>query len=75
VLSVQTWSPFRPAVFRCLLIGVINPFTSLDLIYVMTAGGPTYATEVLIPYIYRVAFVLSKFDYPPLSRSCSSSSC
>ena len=53
----------RPAIFLCLMIGVINSFTSFDLIYVMTGGGPNYATEVLITYIYRVAFVLSKFDY------------
>jgi multiple sugar transport system permease protein len=53
----------RPAVFLCLMIGIINSFTSFDLIYVMTGGGPNYATEVLITYIYRAAFVLSKFDY------------
>jgi multiple sugar transport system permease protein len=53
----------RPAIFLCLMIGIINSFTSFDLIYVMTGGGPNYATEVLITYIYRVAFVLSKFDY------------
>ena len=53
----------RPAVFLCLMIGIINSFTSFDLIYVMTGGGPSYATEVLITYIYRAAFVLSKFDY------------
>lgn len=53
----------RPAIFLCLMVGVINSFTSFDLIYVMTGGGPNYATEVLITYIYRVAFVLSRFDY------------
>jgi multiple sugar transport system permease protein len=45
------------------MIGIINSFTSFDLIYVMTGGGPNHATEVLITYIYRSAFVLSKFDY------------
>lgn len=53
----------RPAIFLCLMIGIINSFTSFDLIYVMTGGGPNHATEVLITYIYRAAFVLSKFDY------------
>jgi len=53
----------RPAIFLCLMIGIINSFTSFDLIYVMTGGGPTYATEVLITYIYRSAFGLSRFDY------------
>jgi ABC-type sugar transport system permease subunit len=53
----------RPSIFLCLMIGIINSFTSFDLIYVMTRGGPNYATEVLITYVYRAAFVLSKFDY------------
>jgi ABC-type sugar transport system permease subunit len=53
----------RPSIFLCAMIGIINSFTSFDLIYVMTRGGPSYATEVLITYVYRAAFVLSKFDY------------
>ena len=38
-------------------------FTSFDLIYVMTGGGPGHATELLITYIYKSAFTLSQFDY------------
>jgi multiple sugar transport system permease protein len=53
----------RPSLFLCLVLGIINSFTSFDLIYVMTRGGPTYATELLITYIYRAAFVLSQLDY------------
>ena len=53
----------RPSLFLCLIIGIINSFTSFDLIYVMTRGGPNYSTELLITYIYRAAFTLTKFDY------------
>ena len=53
----------RPSLFLCLVLGIINSFTSFDLIYVMTRGGPSYATELLITYIYRAAFVLSQLDY------------
>jgi multiple sugar transport system permease protein len=53
----------RPSIFLCLVLGIISSFTSFDLIYVMTRGGPNYATELLITYIYRVAFGLSKLDY------------
>jgi ABC-type sugar transport system permease subunit len=53
----------RPSIFLCLMIGIINSFTSFDLIYVMTRGGPNYSTELLITYIYRAAFTLSRFDY------------
>ena len=53
----------RPSVFLCLSLGIINSFTSFDLIYVVARCGPSYVTELLITYIYRAAFVLSQFDY------------
>lgn len=53
----------RPSIFLCLMLGIINSFTSFDLIYVMTRGGPNYSTELLITYIYRAAFTLTQFDY------------
>lgn len=53
----------RPSIFLCFVIGIINSFTNFDLIYVMTDGGPSHATELLVTYIYRVAFKLAQFDY------------
>ena len=53
----------RPSIFLCLIIGIIASFTSFDLIFVMTNGGPGHATELLITYIYRSAFQLTMFDY------------
>jgi len=53
----------KPSVFLCFVIGIINSFTNFDLVYVMTQGGPSHATDLLITYIYAVAFKLSKFDY------------
>jgi ABC-type sugar transport system permease subunit len=53
----------KPSIFLCFVIGIINSFTNFDLVYVMTDGGPSHATELLITYIYRAAFKLSKFDY------------
>jgi multiple sugar transport system permease protein len=53
----------RPSIFLCFVIGIIASFTSFDLIYVMTNGGPGHATELLITYIYKVAFKLTQFDY------------
>ena len=29
------------------MIGMLNSFTSFDLVYVMTNGGPGHATELL----------------------------
>jgi ABC-type sugar transport system permease subunit len=53
----------RPSLFLCFVIGIIASFTSFDLIYVMTGGGPGHATELLITYIYKAAFKLTQFDY------------
>jgi ABC-type sugar transport system permease subunit len=53
----------RPSIFLCFVIAIIASFTSFDLIYVMTGGGPGHATELLITYNYKSAFKLSQFDY------------
>lgn len=69
--GASRWSQFwritlpllRPSIFLCFVIGIIASFTSFDLIYVMTGGGPGHATELLITYIYKSAFTLTQFDY------------
>jgi len=53
----------RPSLFLCAVIGILNSFTSFDLIYIMTNGGPGHATELLITYIYKSGFGQTKFDY------------
>ena len=69
--GASAWQRFRritlpmlkPSIFLSFVVGIINSFTSFDLIYVMTQGGPSHATDLLITYIYSAAFKLSKFDY------------
>ncbi len=53
----------RPALFLCIVIGILNSFSAFDLIYVMTNGGPGHATELMITYIYKEAFGETRFDY------------
>jgi multiple sugar transport system permease protein len=53
----------KPSLFLCFVIGMLNSFTSFDLVYVMTGGGPGRATELLVTYIYKLGFVQTKFDY------------
>ncbi|MDQ4059719.1 MAG: sugar ABC transporter permease, partial [Pseudomonadota bacterium] len=53
----------RPSLFLCFVIGMLNSFTSFDLVYLMTGGGPGRATEILVTYIYKLGFVQTKFDY------------
>jgi ABC-type sugar transport system permease subunit len=53
----------RPSLFLCFVIGMLNSFTSFDLVYVMTGGGPGRATELLVTYIYKLGFAQTRFDY------------
>jgi len=53
----------RPSLFLCFVIGMLNSFTSFDLVYVMTGGGPGHATELLVTYIYKLGFAQTRFDY------------
>ena len=53
----------RPSLFLCVVVGILNSFSSFDLVYIMTNGGPGHAPELLITHIYKAAFVQSKFDY------------
>lgn len=53
----------RPSIFLCCVIAIISSFTSFDLVYVMTGGGPGHATELLITYIYKTAFEITEFSY------------
>ncbi len=53
----------RPSIFLCIVVGILNSFTSFDLVYVMTNGGPGHATELLITWIYKAGFGQSRFDY------------
>jgi ABC-type sugar transport system permease subunit len=53
----------RPSLFLCAVVGILNSFTSFDLVYIMTNGGPGHATELLITHIYKSGFGQTKFDY------------
>ena len=53
----------KPSLFLCMVVGILNSFTSFDLVYIMTNGGPGHATELLITYIYKAGFGQTKFDY------------
>jgi ABC-type sugar transport system permease subunit len=65
--SAQFWRitlpMLRPSLFLCAVVGILNSFTSFDLVYIMTNGGPGHATELLITLIYKSGFGQTKFDY------------
>jgi multiple sugar transport system permease protein len=43
---------------------IINSFQVFDLVYVITGGGPAFATETVVSYVYNTAFnATSKLGY------------
>jgi ABC-type sugar transport system permease subunit len=58
------WPSVRPVTFLVTIVtlrGVL--FDSFDVIQVMTGGGPVKSTEILIKYIFDVAFSQLKLGY------------
>ncbi len=53
----------RPTTFLLLILNIIYSFEAFDLVYVMTNGGPGFATTVLTIYIYNTAFQTQSFGY------------
>lgn len=58
-----TFPLLRPTTFLLLVLSIIFSFEVFDLGYVMTNGGPGYATTVLTIYIYNTAFQAQRFGY------------
>ena len=53
----------RPAILIALLLRTIDLLRVFDHIFILTEGGPGFATETLSLYIYRTAFRFSNFGY------------
>jgi multiple sugar transport system permease protein len=52
-----------PVMLFVLLTGLIGTFQSFTLPWLLTRGGPNYATELYSVYLYRNAFVFFKMGY------------
>ncbi len=57
------WSQMLPTTMYVLIITTINSFQCFALIQLLTSGGPNYATETVMYYIYYSAFKLYRFGY------------
>lgn len=53
----------RPTSFFVIIILMINALQAFDQIYVLTRGGPAYATDTLLMYVYEEAFQFWNFGY------------
>lgn len=56
-----TLPSLRPMMFLVLVLATVNGFLMLDLIYIMTGGGPGTDTTTVSWFGYRVAFNFFKF--------------
>jgi ABC-type sugar transport system permease subunit len=65
------WQKFRfvtlplitPIMLFIIIISLISTFQIFGLIYVMTGGGPGFASNVIIYYLYLHAFEYMRFGY------------
>ena len=53
----------RPVTLFVLVTGVIGAFQAFTYVYVLTDGGPLYATDVIAYRIYRTAWESLQFGY------------
>ncbi|MGA8117962.1 MAG: sugar ABC transporter permease [Actinocatenispora sp.] len=59
-----TWPLLKPTSFFILLTSTVSMMTGgIDLLYVMTQGGPANSTSLIIYYIYQQAFVYGDYGY------------
>jgi multiple sugar transport system permease protein len=59
-----TWPLLKPTSFFVLLTTTVAAMTGgLDLLYVLTAGGPANSTTLVIYYVYQQAFLYGEFGY------------
>jgi multiple sugar transport system permease protein len=52
----------KSSILAVLMLGFIYTFKAFDLMFIMTAGGPLNATDVLGTYSYRYSFTEYKFS-------------
>jgi ABC-type sugar transport system permease subunit len=52
-----------PITYFLLITGMITAFKSFDIVAVMTSGGPSKSSSVLVYQIYREAFGYQRFGY------------
>jgi multiple sugar transport system permease protein len=47
----------KPVTFIATLLSVIYAFNSFTIIWILTKGGPAFRTDVIVTYLYKLAFV------------------
>ncbi|MGK9235321.1 sugar ABC transporter permease [Inquilinus limosus] len=50
----------RPFINMAVVLNIIYVFNSFPIIWVLTEGGPSDSTQILVTYLYKLAFKLGK---------------
>ncbi len=66
--GASSWTQFRtltlpmmrPFITIALILNIIYVFNSFPIIWVMTQGGPANGTDILVTYLYKLAFVFGR---------------
>lgn len=58
-----TWPTLMPTTLFVAVMAIANSFKQIDLVFVLTQGGPDNTTNLLLYYIWRTAFGQFRDDY------------
>lgn len=53
----------RPTLFTVILLSITSSFQSMDLVSIMTKGGPGDASNIMMYYIYQVGIISRRIGY------------
>ena len=62
-----TWPLLRPTTWFAVVIGLILSFQAFDFVNIMTQGGPSNATNLLVFYIYQHGFEYFRLGFAAAS--------
>ena len=58
-----TWPLLWPQTFALVLLTTIGTLRLFDMVWIMTGGGPSHATETVSTYVFTTAFQSSDIGY------------
>ncbi|WP_407649066.1 carbohydrate ABC transporter permease [Glycomyces albidus] len=58
-----TFPQITPVIFFNLIMGLIGAFQIFSQVYILTAGGPDNASQMMVPLLFREAFSFYHFGY------------
>ena len=69
--GATAWQQFRritipflkPVLTPAIVLGTVWTFNNLNIIYLITQGGPNNGTQILVTYVYRAAFDYYRYGY------------